>query len=700
VKKYTLLPAVALVFALLWCACQTSQPDPAYVRDGRQYGVYDGLWRARWWSYYGRGLSFAEGEFWDEAVRDLQKSIELRGVVVRKAVDQYLARTYGTHFVDFFPHRELGAVYYSQGKYDAAIRELDMSRSETDTAKARHFLDLARAASLRRTGADQTAPELDIDVLSLPEATAAFETRITGRAQDDTYVARITVGREVVRIPVAEPSVEFDVTVPLERGTNMIAVEAIDLLGHTTSTTISIEGDHEGPALTIVSPGPFMPVTTPRIVLRGFVQDRSGVISLRIGPDEVPVSPVVGSADTYTFQHDVSLQTGRNLIWFECTDALDNTTRGVMPVIYEVQQAWQHERTPVVYASYRQGPLVPAGAAATVDLMLQVNRQTADGVAEIPEPWHVYAPTAKIVVGIFTAREATVTITSGTDKPIEDTAPAGMTMRTYAVKLEQGENLVWVEASSGGQTQTSEIPIVRHPVGIDNMAWRLQVAILPPGCSVEGAAGLQSSSLIRALFQQTLFDMERFNIVERERLDVVLVEQDLSLAGLTDPRSAIRVGELVAAEALIVSDVRETDHDVQIIQRVVDTETSLILAMKDAYCENKEYDTIRGRISELAQDVCDVFPLLEGTVVRKEDDNVFVDLGSDHGLRRGYRLNVVGRGDPIIDERNGEVLLEAPPELFAAIRVEEAFPTVSRTVQYYAAYDAARIRAGLKAWAK
>jgi len=345
--------------------------------------------------------------------------------------------------------------------------------------------------------------------------------------------------------------------------------------------------------------------------------------------------------------------------------------------------------------------LVSVAATAPAPFTLQVNRRTADGVAEIPEPWNVYAPTASIVVGIFTEQEATVKITSGAEQPIEDTVPAGLAIRTYTIKLEQGENLVRVEAMRGDQARTKQIPIVRHLVGMENMAWRLHVAVLPPGCSVEGAAAPQSSSLIRTLFEQTLFEMERFNIVERARLDAVLLEQELSLAELTDPRSAISVGKLVAAEALVITDVHETDKDIQVIQRVVDTETSrLILPIKYAYCDNKEYETIRGRLSELAQDICQAFPLLEGRVVRKERDDVFIDLGTDHGLRRGYRLNIVDRGDPITDERTGEVLLEAPPELVGAIRVEEVFPNESRTVQYRTVEDAPEIRPGLEAWTK
>jgi hypothetical protein len=63
------------------------------------------IWRARWWNYYKRGTSYAAGEFWTEAIADLQQAI------AQRSVDQRQARTYGLHFIDYFPHRELGIVY-------------------------------------------------------------------------------------------------------------------------------------------------------------------------------------------------------------------------------------------------------------------------------------------------------------------------------------------------------------------------------------------------------------------------------------------------------------------------------------------------------------------------------------------------------------------------------------------------------------
>ena len=43
------------------------------------------------------------------------------------------------HRSDYFPHRELGIVYYRQGHYSEVIDELTASLSSVDTAKAKFY---------------------------------------------------------------------------------------------------------------------------------------------------------------------------------------------------------------------------------------------------------------------------------------------------------------------------------------------------------------------------------------------------------------------------------------------------------------------------------------------------------------------------------------------------------------------------------
>jgi hypothetical protein len=60
----------------------------------------------------------------DAALKDLATAIGKRDK------DQRNARTYGMHFVDYFPHRELGIAYYHKGDLVKAAKELEEMREE------------------------------------------------------------------------------------------------------------------------------------------------------------------------------------------------------------------------------------------------------------------------------------------------------------------------------------------------------------------------------------------------------------------------------------------------------------------------------------------------------------------------------------------------------------------------------------------
>src|SRR5213592_4627996 len=84
-RVYTL--ALLVLLGLMGCAVEQGK---VYVKDGRQYGVTSSeVWRGRWWNYYERGVSYANGAFWTDAIADLQEAIKQR------ESDQRRARTYG-----------------------------------------------------------------------------------------------------------------------------------------------------------------------------------------------------------------------------------------------------------------------------------------------------------------------------------------------------------------------------------------------------------------------------------------------------------------------------------------------------------------------------------------------------------------------------------------------------------------------------
>ena len=73
-----------------------------------------------------------------------------------------MARTYGMHFIDYFPHRELGIIHYEVGDLDAARKELELSLSHFPSAKARFYLDQVRKALIQQEAREATYPKLSL----------------------------------------------------------------------------------------------------------------------------------------------------------------------------------------------------------------------------------------------------------------------------------------------------------------------------------------------------------------------------------------------------------------------------------------------------------------------------------------------------------------------------------------------------------
>jgi hypothetical protein len=142
-KKFSgpyLLMCLGLLIVVI-LGCVKGDVTEGCIKEGKRYGATKGLFQGRWYHYYERGQSFAEGHCWEQAESDLREALKQRD-----DGDRRRARTYGMHFVDYFPHRELGMVLFHQKRYADAIRELEASLSAAVTAKAEFYLDQSRKA--------------------------------------------------------------------------------------------------------------------------------------------------------------------------------------------------------------------------------------------------------------------------------------------------------------------------------------------------------------------------------------------------------------------------------------------------------------------------------------------------------------------------------------------------------------------------
>jgi len=137
-QKALLVKLILMCILLLCVSCMTPNRPPMTGNDHQMYGIVEGLFQHRYWNYYERGKSFTDGAltYYFKEPRDLEKAMhylqiaeaDFTEAISSRDKDQFRARTYGMHFLDYFPHRERGIVYY----YMADILK---QQKHTDAAK-------------------------------------------------------------------------------------------------------------------------------------------------------------------------------------------------------------------------------------------------------------------------------------------------------------------------------------------------------------------------------------------------------------------------------------------------------------------------------------------------------------------------------------------------------------------------------------
>ncbi len=238
-KQILLVIPMLLFFG---CAVQESS---VYIKDNKKYGVTSGLFRGHWWNYYERGLSYAEGEFFADAIRDLHTAIE------KRRDDQWMTRTYGMHTVNYFPHRELGIIYYKLKQHHDAKRELESSLKTAESAKAKYFLNKVWKAILEDTGADKLFPVIKILYPSDGMITNKFSVIVDCEVEDDNFIASAAINLIPFPLELSEKKVLLKRELPLMRGMNEIKIQTTGLTDKVTERILKIIVDTEGPAIII-----------------------------------------------------------------------------------------------------------------------------------------------------------------------------------------------------------------------------------------------------------------------------------------------------------------------------------------------------------------------------------------------------------------------------------------------------------------
>jgi tetratricopeptide (TPR) repeat protein len=179
--------------------------------------------------HYQEGLKYMKIDSLNEAESCFKHALKFRNS------DDRQARTYGMRFIEYFPNRELGIIYYKRQQLDLAIDFLEKSMSDESSDRAKEYL-LAigqvkhdRALSV----VDDKAPEINILAPAMvntkifqPVPNHVSQINLVGRASDPGGVFRVVVNDQ--EAPVSANG-DFKAMVNLKVGDNDIFVEATDL---------------------------------------------------------------------------------------------------------------------------------------------------------------------------------------------------------------------------------------------------------------------------------------------------------------------------------------------------------------------------------------------------------------------------------------------------------------------------------------
>ncbi|MFO7985902.1 MAG: CsgG/HfaB family protein [Desulfatiglandaceae bacterium] len=623
-----------------------------YTKDAKVYGQVRGTFRHKWWNYYERGLSFADGRFFEEAARDFKRAID------KREKDQRMARTYGMHFVDYFPHRELGIVYYQTGNLEAAKKELTLSLSQYSTSKAQFYLDRVRKGLMERKGGPVARPRLIVD---LPEGdlwTREDPVVISGTVRDKHFVSAVTIKGQPLFMEGAKQVISFREPLELVQGSHTVEVEAANLLGKTSKRSVVIHVDRQGPIITVegLISDPYTPKQGP--MLRGSIYDEAGVAQLMVNGRAVPIQR------SQEVHFDEELPPGFGAVEVVAVDSLGNRTSA-----YVDSDISSFRRKPLMIACadpQTRGLLV-AGLFSPKDT--EPPRISLKGWAD-SDVEAVYMD--KLFLDGGAADEGIIESLTLNQKSIM----RGKGKRIFfnqVVHLQKGKNAITIKAKDkAGNVATRELMVIRKIPKALQLAARLSMTVFPfeQKGTVSDAGHFFQGNLTDALVNRN-----RFRIIEREKLDTILQEQKLSRSKLIDKRTALKLGKLVAAQTIVAGDIIESGIGVEIVGRVIDTETSEILASEDVYDEIKDLHDLQTLAEGMAIRIHRSFPLLNGTVIKEKGKWIFVDIGDDR-IDLRHRL-IVYHEEPVKHPVTGK-LLGADNEIMGRARVVQVMPGMSK----------------------
>jgi TolB-like protein len=212
------------------------------------------------------------------------------------------------------------------------------------------------------------------------------------------------------------------------------------------------------------------------------------------------------------------------------------------------------------------------------------------------------------------------------------------------------------------------------PRKVRQVGGRLTLAVLPFQGKGESRTYVEPAT-DRMVTQ--LVELRRFKVIERAKLDEVLQEQRLQASGVVDDRTAVDIGRVAGADAIVIGSVSIVGSTTTVSARVIDTQSSEVIVARNARAEKTDLEHVEELVSTVAITIYNELPLVQGSVINAEGDVLYIDVGNDKRIRRGARCVAYREVGDLLDPTTG-ALIDKKVRMLGEVQVEEVLERASK----------------------
>jgi tetratricopeptide (TPR) repeat protein len=573
---FCLLPIIIIIIIIIICSgCNIKKHLPICKKDGQIYCTINGAFRDKWYNYYESGLSCMKGGCYPQATQAFKMAIQ------KRPEDERMARTYGMHLVDYFPHRELGIIYYLTNDYTNALKELNRSIQHEYSSKAIYYRDYVRTELLFARKEKMSIPELSLHQFEHTNVlwTHADPVIISGMAKDQSFIKKIDISDMPVFMEGTEQQVNFEEQLRLSEGKHELMIIVENLFGKTMKQPVTIHVDRAGPVIMIQK-------VVPNQIIEGFLYDDSGAVELFV--DKQLVSVPVGKKVPFSVHWN-----NKNSIELIARDKAGNQTKAL------IGNAQSAAMIPFAYRWIASNDsFISDGQSECIKPPeIKIDDCFGNGI--------IFSDKLTISGHVFSQTEIQ-SLTIDTHSVIHEKGFRIFFSKTIPLVL--GENNVRIKAvDQTGKVITHKLRLIRKQKEVFKPKYRMAIKLFP----FELLEQMPETHVFYAHFLNALQNKNRFRMLVSNDFHDINMGIDLQKTGA--------VSDFYFLKGIIYTTER---NGIEIVGRVFDHSSSLI-DFVDIYEEfdtdvssSDKFEYLAKRLSEKFHRT---FPLLKGIVTQVSD---------------------------------------------------------------------------------